>query len=58
MGHWFSRWTGWLRRRRDPPVEELVAVCVVTPVRESSSGSYEERISHGGNILSTVVGGY
>ena len=44
MGQWFSRWTGWLRRRRDPPVEEPVAVHVVTLVRESSSGFYKERI--------------
>ena len=58
MGSWFGRWTGWLRRRRDPSVEEPVAVRVVTPVRESSSTSYEERISHGGDILSTVDRGY
>ena len=58
MGQWFSRWTGWLRRRRDPPVEEPVAVRVVTPVRELSSGSYEGRISHKGDIPSTVDRGY
>ena len=58
MGQWFSRLSGCLRMRCDLLVEEPVAVLVVTPVRESSSGSYEGRISHGGNILSTVVGGY
>ena len=35
-----------------------MAVRVVTPVRESSSGSYEGRISHGGDILSIVGEGY
>ena len=58
MGQWFSHWTGWLRRRRDPPVEVPVAIRVVTPVMESSSRSYEGRISHGGDILSTVDRGY
>ena len=58
MGQWFSRLSGWLRRRRDPSVEEPVAVRVVTPVKESSSGSYEGRGSHGGDIPSTVDIGY
>ena len=58
MGHWFSRWTGWLRRRCDPPVKEPVAICVVTPMRESSSESYKGRISHRGDISSTVDRGY
>ena len=58
MGQWFSRWTGWLRRRRDPPVEEPVAVRVGTPVRESLSASYDGRISPGGDIPSTVDIGY
>ena len=58
MGQWFSRWTGWLRRRRDPLVGEPVAVRVVTLMRESGSASYDGRISPGGDIPSTVDRGY
>ena len=35
-----------------------MAFCVVTPVRESSLASYEGRVSHGGDIPSTVDRGY
>ena len=35
-----------------------MAVLLVTPMRELSSGSYERRISQGGDILSTVDRGY
>ncbi|KAF3445823.1 hypothetical protein FNV43_RR11000 [Rhamnella rubrinervis] len=52
----FNRLSGWVRGKCDPPVEEPVPVRVVTPVRESSIGSYEGRISQRGDSQS--IAGY
>ncbi|KAF3456660.1 hypothetical protein FNV43_RR01314 [Rhamnella rubrinervis] len=49
MGQLFSLLSDWVRGRRNPPVEEPVPVRMMTPLRESSTGSCEGRISQRGD---------
>ncbi|KAF3455366.1 hypothetical protein FNV43_RR05817 [Rhamnella rubrinervis] len=57
MGQWFSQASCFVRGGHVTPMVVLVAVRVVTSVREQPSRSHSTRMSHRGDIPSTSDGG-